>query len=935
MLSVPTHSAYTRGKHCLDAAVKDYTKCMLAANSPHANGATDACRGKLSLQMQSCGIATNHHSVTQMQNKAVEMHVGACRIRRDSPEKCAHLYQILRAKGASQPTVTQQKKQVYSTSERIVSQFISECTKAAEHDRMKIHQCHKDASEKLRLLYNRTLSQPEVRQEIDNGALEEIGELLYECIVNSEASEKDSCGMTGEILEACKAARGDVQCSPQFISHAREKYTNTRIQEMMKACTSEATNEAEKKECRNSQEQELKKTIADINGKDPNDAKDSSVHKAIRRGGNENIMVALKSCEAKTDAQKEQCEDQIKKAISEAEGRDPSKITKYELETRQEQVRAKFIHERMHACRLEAGEDTDKMKMCHNSFVNALKESKLVKDNKDVSEEEVERLKEQAAIQAAKEALSQCEDGQRSSAECDNKASENIEISMGNDKVSQLEKKRIMQEAALEEALEDVKACIRAKEDKYTATCRDSFSTFMDFGGYPKVMCCKALIPSCLACEEHGKRVLRTHQERFVKTILSREFSKAHRVCIKKEREEQSLCVNAARAEINRLMKHLLPREDESTIKDQQDKMERDTAIKAVGENFRLCMKIAGKDATKRAQCETVLREEKEKIKSMMALETTVSASDIKKKAYVTLIKSPGESCEPNNMEECRAKAKEEALSTGLNKRKYGQTKEMASIKGASDTFAACTKAGNQWDDCMIQGMEKYTQVSGVTNHSDTQQQEVREKLQRLGTLMASGNATRYSYKKKIRTALLIGSPKCTHALLQKIKTHLKAVIKEIRTLRGFKEPRCRIVDGNVEIITTVGTTSETTIEEDSDRIVALSEGKTFVGQRRSLLSSTVVDAYASQAVSECGVGDSKCESDEPITENVEGDDDGSDTHTPISHGCSNGGCCAEGTEFVNGRCTVSHKKITSSCRSGHEVSGQFTCESLGMPCGH
>lgn len=160
VLSVPTHSAYTRGKHCLDAAVKDYTKCMLAANSPHANGATDACRGKLSLQMQSCGIATNHHSVTQMQNKAVEMHVGACRIRRDSPEKCAHMYQILRAKGASQPTVTQQKKQVYSTSERIVSQFISECTKAAEHDRMKIHQCHKDASEKLRLLYNRTLSQP-------------------------------------------------------------------------------------------------------------------------------------------------------------------------------------------------------------------------------------------------------------------------------------------------------------------------------------------------------------------------------------------------------------------------------------------------------------------------------------------------------------------------------------------------------------------------------------------------------------------------------------------------------------------------------------------------------------------------------------------------------------------------------------------------------
>ena len=77
VLSVPTHSAYTRGKHCLDAAVKDYTKCMLAANSPHANGATDACRGKLSLQMQSCGIATNHHSVTQMQNKAVEMHVGA------------------------------------------------------------------------------------------------------------------------------------------------------------------------------------------------------------------------------------------------------------------------------------------------------------------------------------------------------------------------------------------------------------------------------------------------------------------------------------------------------------------------------------------------------------------------------------------------------------------------------------------------------------------------------------------------------------------------------------------------------------------------------------------------------------------------------------------------------------------------------------------
>ena len=39
----------------------------------------------------------------------------------------------------------------------------------------------------------------------------------------------------------------------------------------------------------------------------------------------------------------------------------------------------------------------------------------------------MERLKEQAAIQAAKEALSQCEDGQRSSAECDNKASENIE----------------------------------------------------------------------------------------------------------------------------------------------------------------------------------------------------------------------------------------------------------------------------------------------------------------------------------------------------------------------------------------------------------------------------------------------------------------------------------------------------------------------------
>ena len=53
-LSVPTHSAYTREKHCLDAAVKDYTKCMLAANSPHANGATDACRGKLALQMQSC-----------------------------------------------------------------------------------------------------------------------------------------------------------------------------------------------------------------------------------------------------------------------------------------------------------------------------------------------------------------------------------------------------------------------------------------------------------------------------------------------------------------------------------------------------------------------------------------------------------------------------------------------------------------------------------------------------------------------------------------------------------------------------------------------------------------------------------------------------------------------------------------------------------------
>jgi len=244
----------------------------------------------------------------------------------------------------------------------------------------------------------------------------------------------------------------------------------------------------------------------------------------------------------------------------------------------------------------------------------------------------------------------------------------------------------------------------------------------------------------------------------------------------------------------------------------------------------------------------------------------------------------PAESCDSTDMKTCRANAKEEAKNAGMPAKEYGQTKRLAEIKGAAETWAACSDSGSSDAECDDMAKDKYVAISGSTaatydeKSAGNAKQTVKQHVQKLGKALKDGKVTVLVEKKKVvATIETSGKAKCDDKVKQEFKKAVDAVkasdsatAEQKKLKSSLKTPNCRVVDSNVEYSTVIDAKdlSKTEIDSVTDSYVTSLKTKKYkTSRRRRLLHGevTTTDTYAAQEVSECPENDSDCIEDNPI----------------------------------------------------------------------
>jgi len=373
----------------------------------------------------------------------------------------------------------------------------------------------------------------------------------------------------------------------------------------------------------------------------------------------------------------------------------------------------------------------------------------------------------------------------------------------------------------------------------------------------------------------------RTDEKR-IKRDTAEELAKSEkRVCFEMEdKTEAKACMDEAATLMEKEFDDngIYDADDSSARKENKRKQaERSADREVLGEIYFTCIKEA-EDATAKTACEEELKAKKEYV------DIVDDEDAIKKKYRAKQLADPSASCDIADAKKCRAGAKKEVLEGGLEKREFASIKRLGEIKSAAETWALCKDAENDDATCHEQAGETYEMVSGApeSDYND----EVKEKVERLGAVILSGNETVLRKTKDLDFEIRVNGSCITDDA--KTGNMTAKVLDAATAVDGKLGPAqykgCRKVDGGAEYRSKVGGKNCTDAEreaappqivssiETDDEISAL---LVIADARRLSESGAVDEVYGAEAVEECGVDDAECGQSDVESASVSSDGDG------------------------------------------------------------
>eukprot|EP00505_MAST-04D_sp_SCG-Rhode-Island_P005594 Stramenopile-MAST_4_protein_5594 len=369
-------SATDAASRCLKPHMHTYTMCMHESNSKYQTAQTDTCRQKLVHAMTNCREKVNAVNVEARVREAVDWEMMRCRQARKQFAECQELLEILTTSGGkTKPTSAQQQMHITREMKKSLGEVVRDCMQQARGDQGLKDECIY-AKQRIRSKRALTGSPPTMKF---FRKLKREPSFLLESIY----------GNAIKMLQTTKAMSA--------------KSTDS-VASLMEACATIAKENAlPASSCRRNNMADVKDALAKSTGKAPGDIKDIDALKTILRGGNDRILMAMKTCSAFAEEERATCMADIKVTLSKAEGRSVNSISDLELRKRTEMARAKDAGERMQACMESAGDDDSKIQACHEARKEALTQS-----GSEPTEDELAKFAFESAAEAAKVAREAC-----------------------------------------------------------------------------------------------------------------------------------------------------------------------------------------------------------------------------------------------------------------------------------------------------------------------------------------------------------------------------------------------------------------------------------------------------------------------------------------------------------------------------------------------
>jgi hypothetical protein len=859
--------AGAKGAPCMPPIHKNYITCMIDAKwtSQSDDTKTAACETKLKDGMSDCGLATSANAVRGEKGKATNGFMAKCGMRTDACKQQLKYIQM-RTDSLSDLEIAKDKGKLLSAAPEVVAEKMTACMKAALGDQAKKDACiSNNATKALAMALGRTPTKTEVKDMVNQGAIERTGDIMALCYLNATSdAEKNKCNTDQTILDACTSARGGLNCTVADLKRAAQAKAKREMDNLLKGCMDLAgSNKAAINSCRKSNEAQFREKLAEATGKKVGDIKDATVKKLQQDSGKDAVRDSLKMC---TGNDRTLCQKAAKDAFARALGKDIADITDTDLKRASQKASAKDLMNEMKACMEDAADSNARKACATTSAKSALKKTSL--GGTEPSEGKVKLFLKKGAEEAVKTTRFSCSNA--TSSTCKTSVERAIAASLGKQisELKNVEVKRIVLKGSLSNAVEEARACAQAKKDKTTGTasCKKPIDAFVETAGETK--------PT--------GSMLSTKKMNVAKNAMKAAQTEAKLVCLEEaDKAAVKSCLEEATADLDDVAGVLL--ED---VKDQEKRAKKKVqaskraTVSVVGESLRGCMEAASeKSAGQVAAAKTACLDE---VKTQLdKLGDAESADDVLKKFRANIM-TGAKDCDASDQKNCRSDAKAEAIASGMEAREYQQTKRLAEIKGAAETYADCKDGGSDDAICSEQAKATYLGISGAAS---AQYDSAKDKIERLGKKLADGAVTKLVPRDSMAVAVATDGTVCNDGaksdFSQKVSEKAKAANPKLGASSAGK---CRVVDGKAEYSTTVtakGMSADDIDAASKNVAQALNSLSISTSRRRRQILGTITatEAYASQESELCAEGDTACDGTAPSDTTTSG----GSAHAPLS----------------------------------------------------
>ncbi|CAE7839821.1 unnamed protein product [Symbiodinium sp. CCMP2592] len=745
----------------------------------------------------------------------------ACRLAGKTLEECRQGFG--NSTGGTPPDKVKERFELEKGAPKALLGTLENCTRDIAASNGSFDECKDQIKSLVQTLKNETLSDAEVEREIRKIAGEKAKHIVSTCSAAATTdAAKEACLSSAEAMQALATLTGrTLESIPEEeLRRLFREGAAEQVSEEVRLCMDAAGSDTEKRACFSSDD--IRDAIGESMGKGRGEVKDSEVREYLEEGVKEEIWTMLEAC---PEDSKEQCMSAAKDMLAAVTGRESSAITDDMIRKLLHDEMASELGERMRSCMDQAVDNTAKEACRTTLAAEALGVARGTQGGGAPSRTDVEEALKEAGRDKAKEVSKDC---QGSREECMERIRDEAAKSMGRSKedLSDMEVERLNMDGARDAAKEAARACAEARKESNTATCADPTEVYASNRRMP------------IDDDVDRKRI---------KQDLVKESEKdAMRTCMEEsDKTGFDRCMGEL-AEPDEVAGELFRGLSDERKQNKEKRAKEDAAVEVVGERFQLCMEAATTEGQKK-DCQDAMRAGA----GMAGLKDDVE--DVVKKFQRNTVGMAARACNETQRPMCIEQAKEELKKSGLKERAFGVVRQLAEMKAAAESWAACQEDSAEVNaTCDSIAQAELEEISGSMS---IWTEEVAAKVKALGEAMLEGREIVLRKLHAILLETLTDALNCSDAVLDKLaekaqQTSDGFMPNATMGPRNVSNKECRIVWGLARYYCKVHTKdlNETETEDLSDSL-GTDLGTTDISGVRRLgrRLAVITDSYAGQ----------------------------------------------------------------------------------------